>query len=30
MEALWRADKMAEMFQIKLDHYRKIKGQAMI
>ena len=29
-EALWRADKMAEMFQIKLEHYRKIKGNAII
>lgn len=29
-EALWRAEKMAEMFLIKLEHYRKIKGNAII
>ncbi len=29
-EALWRAEKMAEMFQIKLEHFRKIKGNAII
>ncbi len=29
-EALWRAEKMAEMFQIKLEHFRKNKGNAII
>lgn len=29
-EALWRSEKMAEMFQVKLEHFRKIKGNAII
>jgi len=29
-EAMWRANKMAEMFQYKIEHYRKNQGRSLI